>query len=121
MPTPQEAIEVLVPTAYPEVHYSCNGDGIVWWNHQSPQPTPEELAAVTAEQVAQARLTNKRTAAQQSFFTRDDDTAFAVRSMFKAVVFLINNRLDGTSTGRVTEAEILAYIAANPNLGDPAT
>jgi hypothetical protein len=65
-------------------------------------------------------LAARRMTALTSFFSRDDDTAIAVRAFFTAVIFLMNNRFESLGQTRVLATEILAFIQANPTIGDPS-
>lgn len=94
-----------------------------------PLATPEQRAAAQAvvdgfdwSDAAQAawELGQARTRALTSFFARGDETAIAVRAWLSAYIFLANNRLEALGQTRVLAPEILAYIEANPTLGDPA-
>lgn len=118
-----DAISVLFPAAVPLRDYTLVDDGsgprIAAWHLPDPQPTPEQLAAVTPEQVDAARKAVARDAALSGLLTRPDDTAVGVRLALFAVVDLVNLRLAAMGQAKVLLPEILGYIAANPTLGDP--
>lgn len=93
-----------------------------------PAATADQRAAAQAvvdgfdwSDAAQAawELSQSRTRALTSFFARSDETAIAVRAWLSAYIFLANNRLETLGQPRVLANEVLAYIAANPTLGDP--
>lgn len=93
-----------------------------------PEATPEQRAAAQAvvdgfnpSDAAQAEweLDRARANALGTLLTRADDTGIAVRAILNAVIYLVNNRLEALGQTRVLEAEILAFIAANPTVGDP--
>ena len=75
MVTPADAIYVLVPTAQQPIDYLLQDDGlgagqyIKEWNLPDPQPTPEQLAAVTEDQVTAARKSAIRTEATTAAFS----------------------------------------------------
>ena len=55
-----DALEVLAPDARPQTDYEVRDDGagpyLAAWSLPAPQPTPEEIAAVTPEQVQAVRV-----------------------------------------------------------------
>lgn len=92
------------------------------------EATPEQRAAAQAvvdgfdwSEAAQSawELTRNRTTALTTALTRRDDTAITVRAWLVAITKLVNDRLESLGQTRVLESDILAYIAANPTLGDP--
>lgn len=118
-----DALFVLRPNAVPGVDYtlanSGSGDVIVSWTYATPQPTAGEIAAVTQDEVDAARLAKVRTAAHTGLLTRGDDFPIGVRAITRAMTTLINDRLQAAGQTRVLESEILAFINANPTIGDP--
>jgi len=69
MPSLQDRLFVLFPDAQQPHDYLTQDDGrgegpyVKEWHLQVPQPTPEQLAAVTQEQVDAAKVAAARTAA----------------------------------------------------------
>lgn len=85
MVTIPDALSVLFPAAAPLRDYVVSDDGsgavITYWSESlGTQPTPAELAAVTAEQVAAARLAKNRTDAGSAAVYASDGLAVANRA-----------------------------------------
>ncbi len=119
-----DALGVLFPAAVPLRDYEVRDDGtgprIAAWHLPDPQPTAEQIAAVTPAQVAAARLVKPRTLALTTFVARADDTAIAVRLLLDAVCTLANDEFQALGRGRpLTIDKLMAYVAANPTAGDP--
>ena len=109
-----ESIEHLFPDAIPLVDYTVSDVGsgslITQWNTDKlgPQPTGQELAAVTQEQINAVRLTKLRTAAKQF---HDDQQAqnLALRAVVKLMV-------DENNLLRQWMADFKAAVAAAGSL-----
>lgn len=101
-----DAVYVLAPAAVPQVDFRINnagsGDVLTWLSNTIPQPTPEQLTAVTQEQVTAARMVAIRSAAIQAAIgsanTSDTATRAAVGELW---------------TGMNDHAEILGYIVTD--------
>lgn len=110
MPSLQDRIFVLQPTAQQPRDFLLQDDGrgqgpyLKEWNFQIngvpvPQPTPEELAAVTQEQVDAARTAVARLAATQAALLSTEAADIANRTDARLQWTAINDH-----------AEILGYI-----------
>jgi len=79
-----DALYVLFPTADPFRDYSLSDDGsgprITAWYLTDPQPTPEQLSAVTDEQVIEARVARTLNAAGAILTTSGAADHVAIRS-----------------------------------------
>lgn len=90
-------------------------------------PTEMQAAAQAAidaydwspEMDAAWELTVTRTAALTGLLTRSDEIGIGVRAVTRAIVTLVNDRLESLGQPRITELEILAFIRAVPQIGDP--
>lgn len=105
-------------------------DVVAWAAAQVPPVDLNDRAPPTeAERVAATRA-----AALTGLLTRADDIGIAVRATVAAITFLINERLQHFNAQivalsgaaypepvRVLQADVLAYLMANPTAGDPAT
>lgn len=124
--------DALIAAGVPVVtvrEYTDAGTGAVALEVVYPaDATPEQRAAGEAVRSgfdtspgarAARALAAARRAAFDGFFSRGDDTAIAVRAMFEAVLFLVNNRLQALGQTRVLKDEVVAYLMANPTIGDP--
>lgn len=75
----------------------------------------DDAGTLAAWELGQARGEALATAV-----TRSDTIAIATRAMLRAVVTLLNDRIELLGGSRLTEADILAFVGANPTIGDPA-
>lgn len=105
MPLLQDQLFVLFPNASQPHDYLIQDDGqgtgpyIKEWKVQAPQPTPEQLAAVTQQQVDAAKIAVDRSAAAQVALLSNSDEAMANRADAKLQWTAINDH-----------AEILGYL-----------
>lgn len=105
MPSLQDQLFVLFPNANQPHDYLIQDDGhgegpyIKEWKLQAPQPTPEQLAAVTQQQVDAAKIAIDRSAAAQVALLSNSDEAMANRADAKLQWTAINDH-----------AEILGYL-----------
>lgn len=117
MVTPIDALSVLFPDAAPLRDYSVSDDGkgavISAWNLPDPQPTPEQLAAVTEAQVTAARLAKVRAAAK-ALYDSQGESERALRAVAKLAVDEINAL-------RAWVTSFKAAVAAATNLADLKT
>ena len=92
-----DALAYLHPSTINGVDYTLQDDGtgayIAAWHLDAPQPTTEELAAVTQEMVDGARLTKSLLAAESSIRQPDllDATAAPVHLVFQVFGTRIND------------------------------
>lgn len=103
----------------PKAPGNADWDRFIVLNAADPAPLNLSDIPAPVPPVPAEVLNTKRALALSSLLTRDDETALAVRAMFSAVVFLVNNRLETLGQKRILQEEIIDYITANPLLGDP--
>lgn len=105
MPSLQDQLYVLFPNASQPGDYLLQDDGrgdgpyIKIWNLQAPQPTPDQLATITQQQVDVARMIAKRAAATQAALSSVEAADIASRTDAKLQWTTLNDH-----------AEILGYI-----------
>lgn len=105
MPSLQDRIFVLFPDAQQPHDYLTQDDGrgegpyVKEWHLRVPQPTPEQLAAVTQEQVDAATIAAARAAATQAALSSVEAADIANRTDAKLQWTTLNDH-----------AEILGYI-----------
>jgi hypothetical protein len=121
------ALEVLYPAAISLSDFivtdSGSGPAITYWNEAAlgPKPTPEQLAAVTPEQVNAARLAKLRDAAKQF---QDDQQAqnVALRVTVKLLVDELNilrqwiTEFKAATAAASSLANLKTGVAALPNV-----
>lgn len=120
------AVAAALPDA--EVSVRDRDDRATWTFTRPPGATPQQVAAAQSaidafdpsiEAQAAWELDRTRYAALTGLLTRGDDIGIGVRAVTRAIVTLINDRLEALGQPRVMEAEILGLIAAVPTIGDP--
>lgn len=105
MPSLQDQLFVLFPNAQQPHDYLLQDDGhgegpyLKEWNLQAPQPTPEQLAAVTQEQVNAARMATIRSSAVLAAIGSTETSDTATRAAVKQLWTTLNDH-----------AEIQGYI-----------
>ncbi len=89
-----DAIECLFPFAISLRDYVVADDGsgprITAWNLPDPQPTPEQLAAVTDAQVNAAKAAKSRQSAVTAIDARADEVGRVVRAALRLINASLN-------------------------------
>lgn len=120
MVTLSEALATLYPTANPDTDYviadTGSGPRIVTWNLPDPQPTAEQIAAVTSEQVAAAARGKVVAAAAARLLAggnSGDSTDVAVALILSVICDRINAAFAAMSQPKpLLEADIFADLMA---------
>ena len=90
-----EALEVLYPDAAPPGDYELvagpDGQAVGVWRWHEPPPTPEQIAAVTPQQVAERRAAKIRAAAGAAVASSTSPDSAASRAAIKAVLTVVNS------------------------------
>lgn len=116
MATLSDALIVLFPDAEPLTSYTIRDDGngpyIAEWNLPDPQPTPEQIAAVTDEQVAAARV-GRTVSRAGDLLQSDDPIPQSVRVMLRVICTRVNAAFESMGQPKpLIEADIMADVVA---------
>lgn len=121
MVTTAEALEVLFPAAVPLVDYVVADDGtgpvLVAWHLTDPRPAPDQLAAVTPDQVAGARLAKATAAALAWLAGSTDPVAVLLRVCLRDLYTRDNDDRERHGLDRVGEPDTVARLLAAAQAG----
>lgn len=116
-----DALSVLAPDAIPLRDYELADDGtgprIAAWNLPEPQPTAEQIAAVTVEQVAAVRRAKQIAAAAAETLGGWQPTGISDRTILRYVLTLVNDLREHVGLTRVPESEHVAALVAAVQAG----
>lgn len=115
MPTLSDALIVLFPAADPRSSWAIQDDGngpyIAAWHLPDPQPTPEQIAAVTDAQVAAARV-GRTVARAGDLLQSDDPIPQSVRVVLRVICTRVNAAFESLGQPKpLIEADIMADVA----------
>lgn len=115
MVTVPQAIMVIYPNAIPLTDFVVSDNVITFWNTGiGPQPTPQQLAAVTDQQVANGITADERTDGKNIYGTDTDGQA----KLYRAVA---NVALDEINIVRAWTVSLKAAVAAATSLANLQT